>query len=139
MVARGTAVADIDNDGDLDLFVVDIDGPARLFENVVGSKKSWIRIEPRVSADQRTVLGTTVRVTAGGRTQTKTFWVSPSYVSGSLTDLHFGLGGAAAADRIEVVWPGGDTQTFQDIAARRVYTIARGEPLAARPGPPPSR
>jgi hypothetical protein len=139
MVARGTAVADIDNDGDLDLAVVDLDGPVRLFENRVGSRKSWIRIEPRVSADQRIVLGTTVRVTAGGRTQTKTFWVSPSYVSGSLTDLHFGLGGAVAADRIEVVWPGGDTQTFQDIAARRVYTIARSRPLAARPGPPSSR
>src|SRR2546422_6174329 len=91
MSGRGSAVADIDNDGDLDLFVVDVAGPSRLFENVIGSRKSWIRIEPRVGEDKRTVLGTRVRVTAGGRSQTQMFFVSPSYASGTLTDLHFGL------------------------------------------------
>ena len=129
MVARGTAVADIDNDGDLDLFVVDIDGPARLFENVVGSRKSWIRIEPHVGSDGKTVLGTRVKVTAGGRTQVKDFFVSPSYASGTLTDLHFGLGDAETVDRIEITWQGGEMQTFDRVAARRAYRIRRGGAL----------
>jgi hypothetical protein len=132
MAARGTAVADIDNDGDLDLFVVDIDGPARLFENVVGSKQSWIRIEPRVGTDGKTVLGTRVKVTAGGRTQFKDFYVSPSYASGTLTDIHFGLGDAEKADVIEVRWPDGQTQTFRDVPARRIYRVQRGGRLEAR-------
>jgi enediyne biosynthesis protein E4 len=132
MSGRGSAVADVDNDGALDLFVVDIDGPSRLFQNTIGSRRSWIRIEPRVSADGRAVLGTIVRVTAGGRTQAQAFWVSPSYASGSLTDLHFGLGDAPAADKVEIVWPGGETQTFGNVPARRAYRLRRGGELEAR-------
>jgi hypothetical protein len=46
-----------------------------------------------------------------------------------LTDLHFGLGDAAKADVVEVTWPGGEVQTFRDVAARRIYRIARGKSL----------
>jgi enediyne biosynthesis protein E4 len=135
MAGRGSAVADIDNDGDLDLFVMDLSGAARLFENVSGNRASWIRIEPRTGADGRTVLGTKVRLTAGGHTQTSWFYVSPSYASGSLTDLHFGLGSAERADEIAVTWPGGETQTFRDVPARTIYSLRRGgtlDPRAAR-------
>ena len=127
MAARGSAVADIDGDGDLDLFVVDLAGPSRLFENRTGSRNSWIRIEPRVSPDRRTVLGTKVRITAGGRSQTKEFYPSPSYASGSLTDLHFGLGASESVDEIEITWPGGESQRFRDVPARKVYRIRKGE------------
>jgi len=130
MSGRGSAIADIDNDGDLDLVIVDIDGPTRLFENRIGSRKSWIRIEPRVGSDGKTVLGTRVKVTAGGRTQVKDFFVSPSYASGTLTDLHYGLGDAPTADRVEIVWPGGQTQTFENVSARHVYRIERGGKLS---------
>ena len=133
MSGRGSAVADIDNDGDLDLFIVDLAGPSRLFENVSGSRAAWIRIEPRVSDDRATVLGTRVRVSAGGRSQTKWFFVSPSYASGSLTDLHFGLGQAERVDEIVVTWPGGETQTFRDVPVRKIYAIRRGGTLEPRP------
>jgi hypothetical protein len=123
--ARGTAVADIDGDGALDLFVMNLAGPSRLFKNV-GGRNGWIEIEPRVGPDQRTVLGTRVAVTSGGHTIAQTFAVSPSYASGSLTPLHFGLGSAGAAERIDVLWPGGERQTFQDVPGGRVYTLLRG-------------
>ena len=129
MTGRGSAVADIDNDGDLDLFIVDLAGRSRLFENVLGNRRSWIRIEPRVGPDRRTVIGTKVKVTAGNHSQTKWFFVSPSYASGTLTDLHFGLGDAARVDEIAVTWPGGETQTFRDVAARKIYRIQRGGSL----------
>jgi hypothetical protein len=137
MSGRGSAVADIDGDGDLDLFIVDIAGPARLFENVVGSRNSWLRVEPRIGPDGRTVLGTEVRITAGGRSQTRWLYPSPSYASGSLTDLHFGLGKSESVDELRVTWPGGDVQTFHDLPARRVYSIARGG--VPQPGPRTAR
>ena len=127
MAARGSAVADIDGDGDLDLFVVDLAGPSRLFENRTGSRNSWIRIEPRVNPDRRTVLGTKVRITAGGHSQTKEFYPSPSYASGSLTDLHFGLGASERVDEVEITWPGGESQKLRNVPARKVYRIRKGE------------
>jgi hypothetical protein len=130
MSGRGSAVADVDGDGDLDLFVVDLAGPSRLFENEIGSRKSWIRIDPRVGPDRRTTLGTRVRVTAGGRTQVQALEVSPSYASGSLTDLHFGLGDAERAD-VEVRWPDGETRMFRDVVTRRIYRLSRERGLEA--------
>ena len=132
MSGRGSAVADIDNDGDLDLFIVDVSGRSRLFENVIGNRRSWIRIEPRAGEDGRTALGTKVKVTSGGHSQTKEFYVSPSYASGTLTDLHFGLGDAGRVEEIAVTWPGGRSQVFHDVAARRIYRLRPGEPLEAR-------
>ena len=130
MAARGTAVADIDGDGALDLIVVDVDGPVRVFRNVLAGGGSWIAIEPRSPpGDARSVLGAQVAVTAGGRTQVQTFRVSPSYASGSLVPLHFGLGAAEKADEIEVRWPGGPAQSFSNVAARRSYSLARGGEL----------
>nr|MDQ5873466.1 CRTAC1 family protein [Acidobacteriota bacterium] len=131
MSGRGSAVADVDDDGDLDLFVVDVAGPSRLFENRVGSRSSWLRIEPRPEADGRTVLGTRVRVTSRERTQTLDLQVSPSYASGTLTDLHFGLGDAASA-RVEVRWPDGKARVFENVEARRAYTLTREAGLQPR-------
>jgi hypothetical protein len=132
MAGRGSAVADVDGDGDLDLFIVDLAGPSRLFENQVGSRKSWIRIEPRPGPDRHTVLGTRVAVTAGGRTQTRELQVSPSYASGTLTDLHFGLGDASSVD-VLVRWPDGQTRRFSGVAARRAYRLSRELGLVAFP------
>ncbi len=132
MSGRGSAVADIDNDGDLDLFIVDLAGRSRLFENVIGNRKSWVRIDPRPGEDGRTALGTKVEVTAGGRAQTKELYVSPSYASGSLTDLHFGLGDAARVEKIVVTWPGGRKQEFRDVAARKIYRLRPGGSLETR-------
>ena len=138
MSGRGSAVADVDDDGDLDLFIVDLAGPSRLFANEVGSRKSWVGIDPRPAADRRTVLGTRVRVTAGSRTQVQDLQVSPSYASGTLTEMHFGLGDADTAD-VEVRWPNGETQKFPGVAARRSYRLTRGGELKARPPGSPRR
>jgi hypothetical protein len=124
MAGRGSAVADVDGDGDLDLFIVDIAGLSRLFENEVGSRRSWIGIDPRPGPDRRTVLGTRVAVTSGGRTQTRDLQVSASYASGTLTGLHFGLGDASRVD-VEVRWPGGEIRRYPGVAARRVYRLTR--------------
>ncbi len=124
MSGRGSAVGDVDGDGDLDLFIVDLAGLSRLFENRVGSRRSWIRIDPQPGGDRRTVLGTRVGVSAGGRTQWRDLQVSPSYASGTLTDLHFGLGDASNVE-VQVRWPDRRESRFTGVAARRAYRLTR--------------
>ena len=151
MSARGTAVADIDGDGALDLVVVDLDGPVRVFHNDLpggGSRPAnrWIAIEPRPRAepgDGRPVLETRVAVEAAGRRQVQVYRVSPSYASGSLVPMHFGLGSAESAE-VEVVWPGGgERQALGTLAAwsageRQVLgTLAAGKTWRVRPGTAP--
>jgi hypothetical protein len=132
MAARGTAVFDVDGDGDLDLVIVAIDGPVRVFENTLGGargKNGWIAIEPRTGPEGGTALETRVRVTAGGRAQQQVYRVSPSYASGSLVPLHFGLGAAGRAERVEVRWPDGSTQSFDNVEGGKVYRIRPGGEL----------
>jgi hypothetical protein len=131
MTGRGSAVADVDGDGGLDLFIVDLSGPSRLFLNRIGHRRSWIRIEPRSGPDGRTVLGTQVRVVAAGRTQAQTCWVTPSYASGSFVPLHFGLGDAALAEAVEIRWPDGKVEIFRGLAPRKTYRIGRSGSLEA--------
>src|SRR4029453_19355364 len=132
MSGRGSAIADVDGDGDLDLFVVDLAGPSRLFENRVGSRRSWIAIDPQPGADRSTVLGTRVRVKSGGRSQVQELQVSPSYASGSLTPLHFGLDGAETVD-VGVRGPGGEPKTLGAVRARRAYRLTRSGGLVPIP------
>ena len=128
MAGRGSAVADFDGDGALDLVVVDMDGPVRVFRNTL-PPGNWIAIEPRPGSDGKTVLETRVRVTANGRVQTQTYRVSPSYLSGSLVPLHFGLGPAVKADAVEVRWPDGRIQMLRDVAAGKSYHLRPGGEL----------
>jgi hypothetical protein len=129
MAARGTAVGDLDGDGALDLVIVDIDGPVRILRNELSTQNGWIDIEPRTGADAKTAIGARVRVTSGGRAQTQTLRVTPSYASGSLLPLHFGLGPADVADVVEVRWPSGKVQVFERVPGRRTYRVPPDGPL----------
>jgi len=135
MAARGTAVADLDGDGAVDLVIVDLDGPVRVLRNTAAADRGWIEILPQSAPDGRTPIGTRVRVTAGGRTQSQTFRVSSSYASGSLVALHFGLGAAEQADTVEVRWPSGRIRSFSHVPGRKAYAIAPDGELHA-PGVP---
>ena len=115
-VARGLAVGDFDNDGRPDLLVLPISGRARLYRNVAAGGH-WLGVRAIVSvggetppnprSNGRDAYGTTVRVTAGGRTRTQEVQPSHSYLCSSDPRLLFGLGDATTVDRIEVTWPDG--------------------------------
>ncbi len=138
--SRGVAFGDLDDDGDVDLIVLEIDDTPTVLENQGGNRGGWLRLRLVGSKSPRDGTGARVWVTVGERTLRKELSRSGSYCSSSDGRLHFGLGPAPAADRIEVRWPSGTRQTFANVAARQAITIheEKGLVTTARPGPPSS-
>jgi hypothetical protein len=123
--ARGGAYADIDNDGDLDFIVSNMDGKPMLVGNAGGAVNNWLRIEMEGKTVNRTGVGARVKITAGGVTQYATLRAGESYLSSHDPRLHFGLGKAREA-QVEVRWPGGLPELFT-AAANRTVRLRQGD------------
>jgi hypothetical protein len=126
-VGRGTAVGDLDNDGDPDLVISSNNRPAHLLWNE--SERASHRLSLRlVGRKGRDGLGARVEVTAGGARQMQEVRSASSYLSQGEMALHFGLGAQPAADRVRVLWPGGREQDYGRLQGDRFYVLREGEP-----------
>ncbi|MBN2130514.1 MAG: CRTAC1 family protein, partial [Sedimentisphaerales bacterium] len=122
-VGRGLAMADYDNDGDLDIAILNQGQPATLLRNEVGAGNNWITIRAVGKRDNRFGMGAKVRIQAGGKRQTGEIDNVGSYQSAHDVRLHFGLGAAKTIDEITVEWPDGTTQALNDVAVNQFLTI----------------
>jgi hypothetical protein len=120
--SRGVAFGDLDNDGDVDVVITNMDGTPTVLRNDGGNAKNWLVVRLKGTRSNRFGLGARVRVTAGGLSQIAEATTASSIYSANDSRLHFGLGGAREAD-IEVGWPGDKAQTFAAIPANRIITI----------------
>ena len=125
-VGRGTAAADYDNDGDVDLLVISEAGRPQLLRNDGGNAENWLLIH-LVGKHQLDPLGARLEVESGGIRQVKERQSGRSYLSGHDTRLHFGLGEATRAD-VEVYWPDGTTQKVIRVPANQVFRIRQRQP-----------
>ncbi len=123
MMARGAAYTDFDGDGDLDIAVSTLNGPAHLFRNDGGNVRHWLRVRTIGSRSNRSGIGARVRVTSLSGTQWQMVHSGSSYASQSELTLTFGLGADTRVSRMEVEWPSGRTQTFEDLASNQVVGI----------------
>ncbi len=123
VMGRGAAYLDVDGDGDLDLVMTTLKGPAVLFRNDATHGNHWLRVQARGTASNRSGIGAVVRVTSASGTQWQMVHSGSSYASQSELTLTFGLGADAKAVRVEVTWPSGRTQTLADVAANQVLQI----------------
>jgi enediyne biosynthesis protein E4 len=128
--SRGAAFGDYDNDGDVDVLIVNMNERPSLLRNDYAGPNSWLGIRLEGRASNPTAIGATVIVSAGGRTQARAVVSQSSYYSHDDLRLHFGLGAATKADRIEVRWPSGTMQVLTDAGERQILTI-REEPAAS--------
>jgi hypothetical protein len=125
--SRGAAFGDFDNDGDVDLLVMNMNEPPSLLRNEYAGGNGWVELKLVGTRSNRAAVGATVVVTTGGLRQARVVLSQSSYYSHDDLRVHFGLGAASRAESIEVVWPSGAVQSVKDVAGRRVVTIE--EPL----------
>ena len=122
-VARGAAFADYDNDGKIDVFIVNLGGPAFLLHNVSPNANHWISVKLVGHKSNRDGIGAQVEVLAGGSRQQHERTAGSGYLSQDDPRVHFGLGSAAKVDKLTVTWPSGNRQALENVAADRVVTV----------------
>jgi enediyne biosynthesis protein E4 len=134
-VSRGAAVADFDNDGDLDILVNNNGGPPQLLRNDGGNTNHWLQILLIGTKSNRDGVGARVKVTAGDLTLFDQRKGGMSYQSAQDPRLHFGLGSRAAIDGIEIIWPSGITTKLRNEKSDQIIAVKEGTGIVDHPFP----
>jgi hypothetical protein len=120
---RGIVIFDYDNDGDLDVYLVNQNQKAVLFRNDLGNKNNWVAFKVVGKAD---AIGTRVKVTAGDLMQIREVDGGNGFSSQSDRRLYFGLGQRDKVDSVEIRWANGKVQTLRDVKVNRLHTVKEG-------------
>jgi enediyne biosynthesis protein E4 len=124
--SRGAAFGDVDNDGDVDVLVMNMNEPPSLLRNDYSGPNRWLIVRLEGVRSNRHGLGATVLVTTGDRTEAQVVLSQASYYSHNDVRLHYGLGAGDTADRVEIRWPSGSVDILRDVRGRRVLTVREG-------------
>ena len=128
-VGRGVAYADFNNDGCLDLYLTNMGllggqpQSARLFRNSCAWSANWLSIKTVGTISNRDGIGARITVVADGRSQIREITAGSSNKSQNMLPAHFGLGGAAQADSVEIRWPSGIVQILLDVPSNQQVTV----------------
>ena len=125
--SRGAAFGDYDNDGDIDVLVLNLGDTPSLLRNDGGNKQNWIKIKLIGTTCNRTAIGARARVVTGKHAQIDEVHSGSSVMSQSDLRLHFGLGKSEVVDVIEIKWPTTQkVERFTNVKANQIVTIREG-------------
>ena len=131
---RGLAVLDYDNDGDLDIIIshVDLQASATLLSNEGGNKKHWLGLTLKGEKGIASAIGAKITVTAGGKKQVFVNQWTSGYLSNNDQRLHIGLGKQKLISKLEVKWPNGKQEVYENIKSDRYLTIIEGKGIVKK-------
>jgi hypothetical protein len=127
--SRGCAFGDFDNDGDIDILIVNLNEPPSLLRNDVTGSNHWLKVKLTGTQSNRSAIGARVTCSYGGKRQAQEVMAQSSFYSSNDPRLHFGLGSAATAD-LEIRWPLGLTQVIKGVKADQILVLR--EPAASK-------
>jgi hypothetical protein len=127
--SRAAAFGDIDNDGGIDIVVVNRDAPPYLLHNIVKPRGHWVLFRV-LEQHGRDALGAEMTMSVGSRTIRRDVRAAYSYLASNDPRVHIGLGSETVVRNVTVRWPDGAREVFGDVPADRVVVLRRG---AGRP------
>jgi hypothetical protein len=131
-VSRTLAVGDLDNDGDLDILIGNNGQTADVLRNDGGNRNSSILIRTVGTKSNRDGVGARLKLTIGGKVQMRHVKAGSSYQGQNDLRVHFGMGAARLAERLEVLWPSGVIDTVENIEANQILTVTEGRGVTAK-------
>jgi len=123
LVGRGACLGDYDNDGDFDIFIVNLNDRGVFLRNNKGNQNNWLMLKLTGTTSNRDGIGARVKVTSGGKVQTAQKKSTTGYLSQNDPRLHFGLAKNEMVDRIEIKWSSGKIQVLENIKANQILTV----------------
>jgi hypothetical protein len=131
--SRGSAYGDYDNDGDVDVLILNMNDPPSLLKNDGGNQGNWTKSKLVGTTCNRSAIGARVRVVTGDHAQIDEVQSGGSVMSQNDLRLHFGLGKANLIDSIEVLWPTTqEVESFAKVEANQILTIVEGSGIVKR-------
>jgi len=124
-VSRGCAFGDFDNDGDLDILIVNLNEAPSLLRNDVTSDNHWLKVKLIGQKSNRSAIGARVVVKSGDQIQTQEIQSQSSFLSCNDPRLHFGLGAANKA-AVRIRWPNGDWESLPEVSSHQLVTVKEG-------------
>lgn len=128
--SRGVAFGDFDNDGDLDILIMNINEPPSLLRNDLSGSGHWLKVKLVGTHSNVSAIGAVVTVKYGEHRQSQPVLAASGYLSCNDKRLHFGLGAAETAD-LEIVWPSGTRESLKGIQANHLITVKEGTGVVA--------
>jgi len=132
--SRGAAFGDFDNDGDVDILIVNLNEPPSLLRNDTTGGGHWLKVLLEGTKSNRSAIGAQVVASYGETKQAQAVLAQSSYLSVNDRRLHFGLGAATTAD-LEIVWPNGGRESVLKVTADQLVTIREGSGIVHRRKP----
>jgi enediyne biosynthesis protein E4 len=129
---RGAAFGDLNNDGKIDVVLVNTDGPPTLLLNQTENKNHRVLFKLVGTKSNKSAIGARVTVKAGKLVQISEVRGGGSYLSQNDPRLHFGLGAWSTMEEVEIKWPSGRVETLRDIPADFIYTVVEGSGIQGK-------